>query len=123
MLVRQSRLRQWLINEVPITIIKSGANILTQNITYFNFLSGADPPTHQSTIALNAFKLSSRPFFCAIPRSVSSARVLCKGLVCAMSVSADRRSESVPPASMRCRKAASEAEEASLFAEAPVARS
>lgn len=66
--------------------------------TYFNLRSGAPPPTHQSTMARNAFRLSSRPFLDAIVFKLSSARVLCIGLDCAMRVNAERRSESVPEA-------------------------
>ncbi len=63
-----------------------------------SFRSGAPPPTHQSIIALNAFKLSSLAFFPAIVLRLSSALVLCIGLDCASKVSADNLSDSVPEA-------------------------
>ena len=49
-------------------------------------------------MALNAFKLTSLPFFPAIVLKLSNARVLCIGLDCARSVSAESLSESVPDA-------------------------
>ena len=78
--------------------------------TRLSFRSGAPPPTHQSTTALSAFKLSSRPFLAAMAFKLSSARALCTGEPCAISVSADRRSESVPEVRTRVRKRESDIE-------------
>jgi len=83
--------------------------------THLNFRPGAPPPTHQSTTHLRAFKLSSLPPL-AFPRSamlfsVSSAFVLCSGLLCTSSVRALSRSESVPDWIIFARKLDSEDEE------------
>ena len=81
-------------------------------ITYFNFLSGAPPPTHQSTIHRTAFKLSSRPPLplplSAIALSVSNAFTLCKGLLCTSKVKALSLSDKVPDPMILNRKAASD---------------
>lgn len=71
----------------------------TDNLqTHFNLRSGPPPPTHQSTMALNAFRLTSLPFFPPIVLKLSNARVLWIGLDWTRSVSADNLSESVPDA-------------------------
>ena len=87
--------------------------------TDFNFLAGAPPPTHQSTTHLSAFKPSSLPPL-AFPRSamhfsVSSAFVLCSGLLCTSSVRALSRSESVPDWIILARKLDSEDEDEEEF--------
>jgi hypothetical protein len=87
--------------------------------THFNFLPGAPPPTHQSTTHLSAFRLSPLPPL-AFPRSaiafsVSSAFVLCSGLLCTSSVKALIRPESVPDWIIFARKLDSEDEEEEVW--------
>ena len=75
--------------------------------SHFSLRLGTPPPTHQSTIHLSAFRLSSRPPLpfprSAIVLSVSNALTLCTGLLCTKRVNALSLSDKVPLCKIFCR--------------------
>ena len=107
MLVGHIWMCQELVAKISVKVDINFIDFSREYRVHLSFRSGAPPPIHQSTTARNAFKLSSRPFFEAIALRLSSARTLCTGEPCTMSVKAESRSDNVPDARTRVKKRAS----------------